>query len=113
MADTFATYLTTHGSFTKAELGRIAALASPKKLKRHEQLLLAGDVCRYEAFVVQGLLRLYRVGPDATEQIMLFAAENWGLLTKRKTLAYQVNKPCCFKWSKINLSTSTTWSFSA
>lgn len=77
MVDTFTTYLTTHGSFTKAELAQIAARASPRKLKRHDHLLQAGEVCRYEAFVVSGLLRLYRVGPDGTEQIMRFAAANW------------------------------------
>jgi CRP-like cAMP-binding protein len=77
MVELFATYLTTHGTFTGAELARIAAVASPKKLQRHEHLLHAGEVCRYEVFVVRGLLRLYRVSPDATEHIMRFAAENW------------------------------------
>jgi CRP-like cAMP-binding protein len=77
MADTFFTYLTAHGTFTESELARIAAVASPKKLKRQDHLVHAGEVCRSEAFVVRGLLRLYRVGPDATEQIMRFAAENW------------------------------------
>jgi CRP-like cAMP-binding protein len=72
-----STYLTTHGSFTTAELARIAAAASPKKLARHDQLLQAGEVCRAQAFVVSGLLRLYRVGADGTEQIMRFAAANW------------------------------------
>jgi CRP-like cAMP-binding protein len=77
MFEPFATYLTAHGPFTQADLVRIASVASPKKLKRHDQLLQAGEVCRYEAFVIRGLLRLYRVGPDATERIMRFAAENW------------------------------------
>jgi CRP-like cAMP-binding protein len=77
MVEVFSTYLATHGSFTEAELARIEAVAIPKKLKRHQQLLRVGEVCRYEAFVVRGLLRLYRVGPDATERIMRFAAENW------------------------------------
>lgn len=77
MVEAFLTYLTTYGPFTEAELARIEAVTIPKKLKRHQHLLQAGDVCRYEAFVVRGLLRLYRVGPDATERIMRFAAENW------------------------------------
>lgn len=77
MVKAFLAYLATYGPFTEAELARIEAVTVPKKLKRHQHLLHAGDVCRYEAFVVSGLLRLYRVGPDATERIMRFAAENW------------------------------------
>jgi CRP-like cAMP-binding protein len=75
--DILSTYLTAHGSFTAAELARIAAAASPKKLQRHDQLLQAGEVCRAQAFVTSGLLRLHRVGADGTEQIMRFAAANW------------------------------------
>lgn len=77
MVEAFLTYLSAYGSFTEAELARIEAVTIPKNLKRHQHLLQAGDVCRYQAFVVRGLLRLYRVGPDATERIMRFAAENW------------------------------------
>jgi CRP-like cAMP-binding protein len=77
MVDTFTTYLTTHGPFTETELARIAAVASLRKLKHYDQLLQAGEVCRYQVFVLNGLLRLYRVGPDGTEQVMRFAAESW------------------------------------
>jgi CRP-like cAMP-binding protein len=77
MVETLEAYLTTRGSFTAAELARIAAVASLRKLKRHDHLLQAGEVCRAEAFVVSGLLRLYRVGPDATEYVLRFAGENW------------------------------------
>jgi CRP-like cAMP-binding protein len=60
--DTFSSYLTSYGPFTDVELARIAAVASPRKLKRHELLLQASEVCRAQAVVVSGLLRLYRVG---------------------------------------------------
>jgi CRP/FNR family transcriptional regulator len=85
MVETLEAYLTTHGSFTAAELARIAAVASLRKLKRQDHLLQAGEVCRAEAFVVSGLLRLYRVGPDEAledSEVVLFSKENWDALQR-------------------------------
>jgi CRP-like cAMP-binding protein len=77
MVEVFVKYLTDRASFTEADLAKIDAVTVNKKLKRRQYLLHEGQICQYNAFVASGLLRLYRVGNDATEHILRFAAENW------------------------------------
>jgi CRP-like cAMP-binding protein len=77
MVEVFVKYLTDRASFTDADLAKIDAVTVNKKLKRRQYLLHEGQICQYNAFVASGLLRLYRVGNDATEHILRFAAENW------------------------------------
>jgi CRP-like cAMP-binding protein len=77
MVEVFVKYLTDRASFTEADLAKIDAVTVHKKLKRRQYLLHEGQICQYNAFVASGLLRLYRVGNDATEHILRFAAENW------------------------------------
>lgn len=77
MVEPFRNYLTSKAAFADAELEQLEARAIVKKLKRHEYLLLKGDVCRYMAFVVSGSLRLYRTDEAGQEHILRFAIENW------------------------------------
>jgi len=79
MVEIFVKYLTDRASFTDADLAKIDAVTVTKQLKRRQYLLHEGQICQYNAFVTSGLLRLYRVGTDATEHILRFAAENWWL----------------------------------
>ena len=50
---------------------------TPKKLRKKQYLLQAGDVCKYIAFVEKGLLRLYTVNDKGQEHITQFAFEGW------------------------------------
>ncbi|UOQ69276.1 Crp/Fnr family transcriptional regulator [Hymenobacter volaticus] len=77
MVEPFVKYLTDRASLTAADLAKIDAVTVYKKLKRRQYLLHEGQVCQYHGFVVSGLLRLFRVGADATEHILRFTGENW------------------------------------
>lgn len=77
--ESFLHYLTARGTFTDAELERIATVTVVKKLKKRQFLLRQGEVCRFKAFVVSGSLRLYRTSADAVEHVMRFATANWWL----------------------------------
>jgi CRP-like cAMP-binding protein len=77
MVETFVKYLTERASFTADDLEKIDAVTVNKKLKRRQYLLHEGQICQYHGFVVSGLLRLFRVGDDATEHILRFTGENW------------------------------------
>ena len=46
-----------------------------KKLRKKQYLLQEGDVCRFVAFIEQGAMRLYRVGDDGAEHIVVFALD--------------------------------------
>ena len=49
----------------------------PKKLRKKQYLLQEGDVCKYMAFVENGLLRSYNVDEKGLEHMIQFAWEGW------------------------------------
>jgi CRP-like cAMP-binding protein len=49
----------------------------PKRLRKRQYLLQEGDICKYQAFVEQGLLRSYTVDDKGNEHILQFASEGW------------------------------------
>lgn len=59
------------------DLERLKAFFIPKKLRKRQYLLNAGDVCQYIAFVEKGLLRSFSVDEGGHEHVMQFAMEGW------------------------------------
>jgi CRP-like cAMP-binding protein len=55
----------------------IKTYLTPKKLRRKQYLLQAGDVCKVIAFVEKGVLREYSLGENGNEHIIQFALEGW------------------------------------
>jgi CRP-like cAMP-binding protein len=55
----------------------IKSYLTPKKLRKKQYLLQAGDVCRYAAFVSKGALKAYSVDDGGSEHIIQFAFEGW------------------------------------
>jgi CRP-like cAMP-binding protein len=48
-----------------------------RKLRKRQYLLQDGDISKYQAFVVKGLLRSYTVDEKGGEHILQFASEGW------------------------------------
>jgi len=55
----------------------IRSLSLVRKLRKHQFLLQAGDICKQHAFVSKGCLRSYSVDSDGVEHTVKFAVENW------------------------------------
>ncbi|MDR6804868.1 CRP-like cAMP-binding protein [Dyadobacter sp. BE34] len=53
------------------------SLLQGQKLRRREYLLQAGEVCRYQSFVVSGCLKVSYLDPAGSEHVVKFAPENW------------------------------------
>ncbi len=49
----------------------------PKKIRKRQYLLNAGDICLYIAFVEKGLLRSFSVDEGGHEHVVQFACEGW------------------------------------
>jgi CRP-like cAMP-binding protein len=49
----------------------------PKKIRKRQYVLNAGDVCQYITFVENGLLRSFTVDDDGNEHVVQFAIEGW------------------------------------
>lgn len=64
-------------SISDEEFKQFCTLFKPKKLRKKQYLLQSGDVNRYQAFVVKGLLRSYTVDQKDNEHILQFASEGW------------------------------------
>lgn len=64
-------------SITDKEFDFCKTLFLPKKLRKRQYLLQEGDVCKYNTFVTNGLLRSYTIDDKGTEHILQFAFEGW------------------------------------
>jgi CRP-like cAMP-binding protein len=61
---------------TPAEQSYFLSLLKYRKVKRRQYILQAGDVCRYETFIIKGCMRSYFIDEDGTEHVIMFAIEN-------------------------------------
>jgi len=57
----------------------IRTFFTPKKIRRRQYLLQAGDVCKSLSFVATGLLRTYNVDDKGAEHMSVFGWEGWWL----------------------------------
>lgn len=77
MFEVFFYHILTKVSLSDEEKEIIKTYFIPKKLRRKQYLLQEGDVCKYIAFVVKGLLRSYNVDEKGDEHMNMFAWEGW------------------------------------
>ena len=66
-----------HISLSELETAGFCSLFKPKKVKKKDFILRAGQVCKFEAFVTKGLFKVYHIDPAGFEQILYFAVEDW------------------------------------
>lgn len=66
-----------HITLTPAEQELLLSFFQVKKLRRRQYLLQAGDVCKYESFVIEGCLRSFYVDDNGDEHTLHFAIEDW------------------------------------
>jgi CRP-like cAMP-binding protein len=59
------------------EFERTKTFFAPKKIRKGQFLLRAGEVCRYLAFVEKGILRQYSIDDRGEEHVIQFAFEDW------------------------------------
>lgn len=69
--------LKTKVALTTGEWESVKSFFIPKKLRKRQYLLNAGDVCQYFCFVEKGLLRSFNVDKNANEHVVQFALEGW------------------------------------
>ncbi|MDJ1495065.1 Crp/Fnr family transcriptional regulator [Cytophagaceae bacterium DM2B3-1] len=80
MLSEFKKYLSEYLELPDQEIQPILSSAIPRKLRRNELLLQAGDVCRHKVFIVSGMLRTYSISANGNEHIVQFSSEKeWTL----------------------------------
>jgi CRP-like cAMP-binding protein len=66
----------TRSTISDADFALVTAELLPYKLRKKQFLLRAGEVCQYQAFVMQGALRLYTMDARGNKHIHVLGVEN-------------------------------------
>lgn len=79
MHDNLIKYFSRYSTVPLAEneIDLIREAFTPKRLRRRQYFLQAGEVCRYGAFIVNGAMRKYTVDDKGDEHILELLIENW------------------------------------
>lgn len=77
MYDLILSNISRHIQLTSDEQQLFMSRLKHRKLRKKQYLLQAGDVSKYENFVVKGLLRAYTVDDRGQEHVVMFAMEGW------------------------------------
>ena len=98
-------------TLTNEELAYCKTVFMPKKLRKRQYLLQEGDVCKYQAFVVKGILRSYTIDEKGAEHILQFAPEGWWITD---LYSYLTGEPTSFaiealEDAELLLITRTEW----
>jgi CRP/FNR family transcriptional regulator, anaerobic regulatory protein len=102
----FEAYLNTYTTLTPHEIKKVSNLAVNRALKRNEDVLTAGEVCRHKTFVLSGLLRTFGISADGNEHILQFSPENtWTLDVE----SYDKQQPAQFNITAVEPSQVLLW----
>ena len=64
-------------ALTENEIASVENAFIPKKFRKKQYLLQEGEVCKYNAFILQGAMRQYTVDDKGEEHILRLLIENW------------------------------------
>lgn len=79
MHSAFFQYLKNYSStpLTAADEALIKEAFVPKKIRKRQYFLQAGEVCKHMAFIVKGAMRQYSVDDKGAEHVLRLSLENW------------------------------------
>jgi CRP-like cAMP-binding protein len=77
MYDLILSNVSKHIQLTDEEISIFTSLLRPRKIRKRQYLLQAGDINQYENFVNKGCLRAYTVDEQGQEHIAMFGVEGW------------------------------------
>lgn len=66
-----------HLAISDSDFERFTAPFYHRKIAKKQFLLRAGQICKFEGFVIKGCLRVYYLDEQGQERILYFAIEDW------------------------------------
>lgn len=69
--------IASHIELSASDLEQFCSLFTHRNIKRRDFLLREGEVCKFEGFVIKGMLRVYHTDADESDRVLYFAVENW------------------------------------
>jgi len=64
-------------SISDEERSYFHSILRPRQVKKKGFLLKAGEVCDWEAFIIEGCVRVYYMDENGSEVNLMFAVEDW------------------------------------
>lgn len=80
-------------ALSKEDYDVVASFFQPLTVKKKQNLLEEGQICRHHYFVEKGILRLFYINEKGVEHTTQFALENWWLTDH---MSYQNQQPSAF-----------------
>ena len=93
MSDVFRKHIEKFIPVHDEEFSGILSFFQVQKVRRKENLLMEGNICKYHYFVLKGCLRKFFINEKGIEQTTEFAIENWWMTDN---LAYEHRLPTEF-----------------
>ncbi len=73
----FIDYLQNYIELTKEEASLVSSNIKSRNYLKGQYIVQAGDVCRYQTFIVSGITRTFYLDDNGNEHIITFGIENW------------------------------------
>jgi len=93
MSEIFKNHIEKFTEINDEEFSEILAFFQTQQVRKKENLLVEGNVCKYHYFVLRGCLRKFFVNEKGLEQTTEFAIENWWITDN---IAYERRLPTAF-----------------
>lgn len=93
MSETFKAHLEKFIEVSEDDFSKILDYFEVMHVKKKENLLVEGEICRNHFFVLNGCLRKFFINEKGTEQTTEFAIETWWLTDN---IAYEHQLPTTF-----------------
>jgi CRP-like cAMP-binding protein len=93
MAELFKKHLEKFVQISNEEFSNILSFFETQHVKKKENLMLEGKICRYNYFVLTGALRKFFVNEKGMEQTTEFAIETWWMTDN---IAFERKQPTTF-----------------
>lgn len=77
MIENLKKYISKYVMLQNGELEYFGSLLEAKTFAKKEYLLHLGSICKYQFFLVKGLVRTYYIDDKGAEKIVQFGIENW------------------------------------
>ncbi len=99
--DTFRAHLNKFITVTDQEYDSVFSFFQVLEVKKKQNLMLHGEICRCMYFVAEGCLRKFFINEKGAEQTTEFAIENWWITD---TFAYERQIPSDFSIQAVERS---------
>lgn len=101
MTDSFKQHLRKFIKIDEEEFETVLSYFTLREVKKKENLLMEGDVCRSQYFVLSGCLRMFFMNEKGVEQTTQFAIENWWITDN---MAYERQQASAFHIQAVEYS---------